>query len=326
MNRFARTLSMLAALTLGTAALAQDRYITNGPGPVQMRPGESVMIEAHGDCRIVENKWGQDAMVPFNAPIEWNNGVNSFTVDRPYLQPDYDCFDPAEGCPPSPDPRTTLVSFILDESGSMLPYEASVRASVNEMLQLYRDCGQNIYISIYKFSDNGGAFVRTLYRSVPIGSVGNLTDAQYNPAGQTPIFDATWQAIADMDADVNPATYPARANWRKVVIVQTDGLDNRSFRTAIDINGRVNNRESGQGWQFMYLGTNNGAAAPTVAEMYDQANRMGINGARQWVYPVDDARYRRVFRFAAKNVNAFASGDRGSIAWTNNQIIAMRQK
>lgn len=111
---------------------------------------------------------------------------------------------------------TKKLVFVLDETGSMGPYQSEVIEAVNSYMRKMRD-ESNLYVTLYTFNSLTGP--RGLAVNVPAQSVPLLTTDNYQPDHTTPLFDAIGYGINDAarsDAD------------KKLVTIYTDGEENAS--------------------------------------------------------------------------------------------------
>lgn len=89
---------------------------------------------------------------------------------------------------------TTLVTFLLDRSGSMMGDRKQIAIdSFNEYLVgLQKDPNADIIFTRLQFDSYS---VDTDFAQVPVSSVTPLDDASYMPRGGTPLIDACVKAI-----------------------------------------------------------------------------------------------------------------------------------
>lgn len=150
---------------------------------------------------------------------------------------------------------TTLISFLLDRSGSMAQWKSDVIGGFNEFL---RD---------QKEQPGDAAFVITLFDSQSVDTakfdsiqkVPDLTEATYQPRASTPLLDAIGKTINltdQMSAD------------RVLFVIYTDGFENASHEyTKEAIAALVKEREA-NGWDFIFLGAD--------IDAWSQAGLIGV--------------------------------------------------
>lgn len=150
------------------------------------------------------------------------------------------------------NPSNTVVTFILDETGSM---EASRYATID---------GFNEYITTLKADDTptllhlttfNSSNSRLVYDFEDVSLVKSMTPDDYQPANLTPLYDAIADGIIKTDRYL-------RQNDEKhdvIFTIMTDGWENCSKRYVLsDIFRMISERER-NGWVFNYLGANQDA-------------------------------------------------------------------
>lgn len=152
--------------------------------------------------------------------------------------------------------------IILDESGSMSSIKRQAIDGVNETIQTIRSAqmkyeDQVHYITLVSFNSDS---IKTIYDNVESGRIEELTDAQYQPACGTPLFDAMGNALTELRRNVAD-------NDAVLVTVITDGYENASReydRKAIK--SLVEDLKT-KGWVFTYIGANQDvdAVATTIS-------------------------------------------------------------
>lgn len=142
--------------------------------------------------------------------------------------------------------------FVIDESGSMAGSESDVTGGFNAYVEKQRkENPGKVQVSLYKFSDS----VSRVVSNLPIGKVGLLTAADYEPGGFTALYDAMGQAIQDADVEVVRFDVEGRPD-RVMMVVITDGQENASKAfTSASIKALIATHESMLNWNFVYLGS-----------------------------------------------------------------------
>lgn len=142
---------------------------------------------------------------------------------------------------------TTHIVFVQDETGSMHRIKDDTVGGFNTYFEtLKKEHGTGVSVEVWQFSksvdeDN----VRSLYKGT-LRSVPKLTDDNYKPRGNTPLYDAVGTAIQNaekIEAD------------RYIFIVQTDGEENSS--TDFDqesVKSLVQEKEKAENWSIVFLG------------------------------------------------------------------------
>jgi len=151
----------------------------------------------------------------------------------------------------SPQPTDTtnkvLVNVILDRSGSMQPIRDATISGYNEYLNSLRaDKNSEYNISLIQFdSEHDGPSLTIKYADKPLGEVADLTPADYEPRGMTPLYDAIGECIRRVET-----------KGRLVITaIITDGMENASHEFTIDnIKALIAEKEK-EHWTFVFLGT-----------------------------------------------------------------------
>jgi uncharacterized protein YegL len=153
-------------------------------------------------------------------------------------------------------PKRLYCALVIDESGSMGTLRQATIDGANGWLGDQRKDGPEDLLTLVTFDappDPTKPRVRVMYDGVPLKEVVELTEANYNPQGNTPLYDAIGATISRIEAD-------ARSTDRTVVlVVMTDGLENASEEyTREAIAAKIEQKER-DGWTIMYLGANQDA-------------------------------------------------------------------
>ncbi len=139
-----------------------------------------------------------------------------------------------------------LVNVILDRSGSMQVRRDPTISGYNEYIKgLRADKDTQYNVSLTQFDLAGtGAALTVSYLDKPLAEVPDLTLADYEPRGSTPLYDAIGETIRRVTA-----------NGRAVItVIITDGEENASTEFDKDkIKALIAQKEK-EGWTFVFLG------------------------------------------------------------------------
>lgn len=145
--------------------------------------------------------------------------------------------------------------IILDESGSMSSIREQALSGANETLQTIRTAQQenpddHQMISFVTF-DTGARrpFVRALIECERIEAVSDISPAQYQPYGGTPLYDAMGLSITALKDLVKEGDHV-------LVTVITDGFENSSNIYTAEMIKELVESLTNQGWVFTYIGAN----------------------------------------------------------------------
>jgi hypothetical protein len=148
--------------------------------------------------------------------------------------------------------KELLVSFILDETGSMEVCKSATMSGFNEYIQSLKK-QKGVKMTLTKFNSNK---VEVVYTAKPIAEVPELTEATYQPIDCTPLYDAVGKTIT--------AVEKAATHGRVLIAIQTDGLENASKEyTQQQIQDMIKAKEA-LGWTFAYLGAGKDAWAAGI--------------------------------------------------------------
>lgn len=212
-----------------------------------------------------------------------------------------------------PEGIQTLVSLVLDESGSMTSVMGETISSVNEYVESLKGKGGDMLFTLTKFNT-----IRTdVFQSgVPVAQATKLSRENYRPDGSTPLFDAVGRTIEEIDSKIK-----GREKQHGVLVVLvTDGEENSSQQYNRDRICQLIRDRQNAGWTFIYLGANQDAwaAATSIginaqnAVKYDQTNIRGTMtslGTATVRYATTNA----VLRSPVTSVNFFSETEKTEI-------------
>ena len=159
-----------------------------------------------------------------------------------------------------------LITFVLDESGSMEHMRNAAREAFNEFLQEQINHGGRTWWTLVTFNSQ----TRERFEHIPGAEVRPLHDRDYQPNAMTALYDALGDAITatqkrlvESQDQGNPSDV--------IVVVMTDGMENASRRWNHQrIFDLITECEQG-GWQFIFLGANQ--------DSWAVADRLGMRHA-----------------------------------------------
>ena len=201
--------------------------------------------------------------------------------------------------------KTTFVSFLLDETGSMQSIKDDTVGGFNAYLETLQKDGDGILFSLVSFNSSR---TQKRYVAEPIGKVHPLTDDDYQPGAMTPLIDAAVKIIKATDEAVSRRDDDPNV----VIVMQTDGQENVSVEyTTADLAALIKEKEAA-GWQFVFLGAG--------LDAFAAAREAGIHIAAAQVVAYDRKRSHEVFAATAQNVQAFAkSGKKEKLRYSRKQ-------
>jgi hypothetical protein len=154
----------------------------------------------------------------------------------------------------------TLVTFLLDETGSMESIKDDTIGGFNAYLATLKSSATPIDFTLIKFDSRR---IEKVCVAVPVGEVAALSSDTYRPGAATPLIDAAYKTIKAVEKSLNGS------KPQVVICIQTDGHENSSTEHSwADLNALIKEK-SALGWQFNFLGTG--------IDAYDTGERMGVS-------------------------------------------------
>jgi hypothetical protein len=203
---------------------------------------------------------------------------------------------------------STLVTFLLDRTGSMWPVRDDTIGAFNTYLETLQADPKGILFTLLQFDSTS---VDTLYKAAPVDQVAKLTPETYEPRDMTPLIDAavkTIQAVAEQVAAMIEAP-------KVVICIQTDGHENASKMYTWEHLAKLVKEKTALGWQFNFMGAS--------IDAYDQGGQMGITSANTISYnKASKAATASAFYAAAQNTAGYARGMSASTAFSAHQKAA----
>jgi hypothetical protein len=165
-------------------------------------------------------------------------------------------------------PITTIVSFILDETGSMDAVKDKTISGFNEYIKTLKTKvgADNFRFTLTKFNS---AKVDIVHSAVRMKEVTELTDKNYQPNNCTPLLDAIGNSITTIQRkmDTEPGKYAA---------IMTDGAENASREYSHHQIVDLIAEKKKAGWEFVFLGAD--------IDAYAASQSLGIAGNRTLQY------------------------------------------
>ncbi len=148
----------------------------------------------------------------------------------------------------------TIVSFLLDETGSMDSVRDKTVSGFNEYVATLKNTETPTLLRLMTFNTDG---FNVVYDFDDIHSVADLTRQSYRPRALTNLYDAIAKLVHDTEDYVKQMS-PAP---RVMCTIMTDGEENSSSEyTRAAIFKLITDKEK-EGWALVYLGANQDAWA-----------------------------------------------------------------
>jgi hypothetical protein len=188
--------------------------------------------------------------------------------------------------------KTTVISFLLDETGSMEMIKSDTIGGFNTYLDSLKDPTYGpVEFTLLKFDSN--RFDKVCV-GVPAQDVQPLTNENYNPGAMTPLIDATYKTIKATEELVNTR----KDTPNVLIVIQTDGQENASTQYKLEDLTQLVKEKTAAGWGFVFLGANMDAFA--------QASQMGFSRGSTMSYTGDKS--AQTFDAMAVRTRGYRSG------------------
>jgi hypothetical protein len=191
--------------------------------------------------------------------------------------------------------KETIVTFILDESGSMEPVRTATISGFNEYVSTLKSDDTPTLLRLMTFNSGD---MRAVYSFEDVSSVKEMTQDDYKPGHLTPLYDAVARGILDTDGYLEKASGEVNV----IFVIMTDGLENDSKEYGRKHVFDMISKRGKQGWTFTYIGANQDA--------WEVGRGIGIGGGHTVDYDADAPKVALGY-IAASNLRAKQSMARG---------------
>ena len=153
--------------------------------------------------------------------------------------------------------KRMLVSFVLDETGSMGSVKGQTISGFNEYVGALRSSkkADRVRFTLTKFNS---AKTEIVHDGAKLGSVKDLTNETYRPDMATPLYDA-------IGATIRAAEKKARDEDSVLIVIQTDGQENASQEYLRQNIFDLIEEKKLSGWSFVFLGADQDAYAASAS-------------------------------------------------------------
>lgn len=189
---------------------------------------------------------------------------------------------------------TSLVTFVLDETGSMQVRKEVTISGFNEWMQEMEKFPGEVLLNLIKFHSEKHEM---LFKQAVLGPAQiRLTDESYQPSALTPLLDAVGRAIRETDEQLENLPDDTEV----VLVVLTDGEENASTEFSLEAIKALIAEKEKAGWAITYMG-----ASP---EAWDGAQTMGIPLGATMNYQGDNLSSQQAFRSNALALGQYMRG------------------
>ena len=168
-------------------------------------------------------------------------------------------------------PNTTLITVILDRSGSMRPIAKDTIGGFNTFLaDQKKDPADEARLTLVQFDHE----YDVIHNNKLLAEVPELTGETYVPRGNTALLDALGRTITTTGQTLSAMPENERPE-AVVVVVITDGEENASREyTKAQVAAMVKEQTDVYKWQFLFLGANIDAIQAGASVGVHAANAM----------------------------------------------------
>lgn len=199
----------------------------------------------------------------------------------------------------------TLVTFLLDRTGSMEPIRDDTIGAFNAYLETLQEGDDPILFSLLTFDSMS---VDKVHVNQPVKGIPRLTRDNYVPRASTPLIDAAYKTIKAVEKSVNGG------DTKVVICIQTDGEENASREHTWDDLNALIKEKSTAGWQFNFMGAG--------IDAYKQGQRMGIAAASTMSYDsMNLAATKAAFEANAANTVSYSRGMSANTSYSAQQKL-----
>lgn len=215
--------------------------------------------------------------------------------------------------------EVTLVSVIIDASGSMISHRNTViDAYNNQFLKPIQGAknAKSILVSTWIFSRlMTGDNVRLVHGYTPVPDCPKLTKKEYNPDGETPLNDAVYKGLTGQTV-YGQTLIDGGSRVKHIVVVLTDGAENASQIPATKVRAlseELLNRET-YVLSYIFFGDDSQGAA--------NAKKIGFPAQHRLTVGLDDAAIRRIFGTVSASVISTSQAKVSATSLSSNSFFS----
>ncbi|MBN9247821.1 MAG: VWA domain-containing protein [Hyphomicrobium sp.] len=207
-------------------------------------------------------------------------------------------------------PTKTAITMVLDRSGSMEDCRAATIESVNAYLAKSRN-DDNLKDADFELAIFDTEAYEIIRRST-LSAVADISPADFEPRGGTPLLDAVGRGIDGLDKRA--------VDDKAILVVVTDGLENSSRKhTYESIKALLEERQK-KGWLVLFLGAGLESAREGI--------RMGVQRANVASIALDEARMRASMDVMASLAGTYSAAPTSGVrrAYVESPKISASQR
>lgn len=165
---------------------------------------------------------------------------------------------------------TTLLVFVLDQSGSMSPLKTTTIDGFNDFIDEQKNQPGKAFVSLTLFDTTP----EDCHVGVPLADYPRMTTQDYRPSGGTALYDAIGLSVEKAEKWI--AQQP-KAPSKVLFTIITDGDENSSTDFDAGSIKKLIEKKQEQEWDFSYLGANQDAIL--TAQRMNIPQKMSANFA-----------------------------------------------
>lgn len=144
--------------------------------------------------------------------------------------------------------KTHLITFVLDETISMLGRKDATISGFNEWMEEMEKFAGVVEFTMVKFNTNKHELA---YKQAVLGAEKiRLDRTNYRPSAATPLYDAISRAIRETEDVLSER----EDNPSVTFVILTDGEENSSQECTLETIKHLIGEKEEDGWTFTYLG------------------------------------------------------------------------
>jgi uncharacterized protein YegL len=152
-----------------------------------------------------------------------------------------------ENMPRTKTKKETYITLVLDKSSSMTSCYGPALSAINEQIETIKKNakkGGKTYVSLILFDHE----VEIVFENTPASQLRKLTEDDYALRGTTALRDAVRTA-----AEIMREHTDGRKNQGFLVVLISDGMENASGTTQVELKSLIDELESTDRWTFTYM-------------------------------------------------------------------------
>jgi hypothetical protein len=169
--------------------------------------------------------------------------------------------------------KKMLVSFVLDETGSMSTFKLQTISGFNEYIDTLKKekNAKDVLFTLTKFNSEK---VDTVYNGSKLEDVVHLNEDSYRPNALTPLYDAVGRTIHSLEDKVTGK------KQNVLLVIQTDGQENASKEFTCESIFKLIDEKKKLGWTFVFLGADQDAWLASSVMGISLGNTLSYAGAQ----------------------------------------------